>query len=85
MLHLRELPPGWLGKNNAMHKGAAVASGDWLLFTDGDVVFEEGALRRSVAFAMAHGLGHFVALPRFVADGLLVSSSSRDSHNRDGP
>ena len=71
VLHLRELPPGWLGKNNAMHKGAAVASGDWLLFTDGDVVFEEGALRRSVAFAMAHGLGHFVALPRFVADGFL--------------
>ncbi len=71
VLHLDTLPPRWLGKNHAMHQGAGRASGAWLLFTDGDVVFEKNALRRSVAFAEAHGLGHFVALPRFVADGFL--------------
>ena len=70
-LHLTALPEGWLGKNNAMHQGAHRASGSWLLFTDGDVLFEAGALKRSVAFAQAHGLGHFVALPRFVAHGFL--------------
>lgn len=71
VLHLDALPADWLGKNHAMHRGAARASGHWLLFTDGDVVFAPDALRRSVAFAEAHGLGHFVALPRFVADGFL--------------
>lgn len=69
--HIDVLPSGWLGKNNAMHQGARRASGSWLLFTDGDVVFEPLALKRSVAFAQTHGLGHFVALPTFVADGFL--------------
>ncbi len=71
VLHLESLPERWLGKNNAMHQGAKRARGSWLLFTDGDVIFEPNALKRSVAFAVAHGLGHFVALPRFVAHGFL--------------
>ncbi len=71
VLHIQVLPSGWLGKNHAMHRGAQEASGAWLLFTDGDVVFEKDALKRSVAFAETHGLGHFVALPQFVAEGFL--------------
>ena len=71
VLHVETLPAGWLGKNNAMRLGAAEARGDWFLFTDGDVVFEADVLRRSVAFAVAQGLGHFVALPTFVAAGFL--------------
>lgn len=71
VLHLAEVPPGWLGKNRACAAGADRASGDWILFTDGDVVFEASALRRSVAFAEAHRLGHLVALPRLRAPGFL--------------
>jgi glycosyltransferase involved in cell wall biosynthesis len=71
VVHLTELPPGWLGKTNALARGAAVASGDWILFTDADVVFGSGALRRAVAWAVGDGLGHAVALPHFVAPGLL--------------
>lgn len=71
VVHIDTLPSGWLGKNNAMHRGASEARGEWILFTDGDVIFEPGALKRSVAFATAHGLGHFVAMPRFIAHGFL--------------
>ena len=74
VVHVKDLPEGWLGKNHAMRQGAAAASGDWLLFTDGDVIFDPGALRKSVAFASHHGLGHFVALPHFVAEGFLERS-----------
>lgn len=63
------LPSGWLGKTNAMHQGAAAATGDWLLFTDADVLFAPGALRRSVAWAERDGLGHAVAVPHFIAPG----------------
>lgn len=69
VVHLTDLPSGWLGKNNAMRQGALKASGEWLLFTDGDVMFEPGALRRAVAVAEHCGLGHFIALPHMVAEG----------------
>jgi glycosyltransferase involved in cell wall biosynthesis len=71
VVHLDTLPPGWLGKPHACQRGADVARGSWLLFTDGDVVFEPGALRRAVAFAEAHGLGHLVALPHLDAPGFV--------------
>jgi glycosyltransferase involved in cell wall biosynthesis len=45
------LPPGWMGKNNAVWRAAGEASGEWLLFTDADIVFASDALRRAVAFA----------------------------------
>lgn len=74
VVHVDSLPEGWLGKNHAVRQGAVVARGEWLLFTDGDVIFDPGALRKSVAFASHHGLGHFVALPHFVAEGFLERS-----------
>jgi hypothetical protein len=71
VVHVRVLPDGWLGKNHACHAGARRARGAWLLFTDADVVFAPDALRRALAAARAHGLGHLAVVPRFVAPGLL--------------
>jgi len=63
------LPPGWLGKTNALHQGAAAATGQWLLFTDADVLFAPGALRRAIAWVERERLGHAVAVPHFIAPG----------------
>lgn len=71
VVHVTALPEGWLGKNHAMHLGGRRARGEWLLFTDGDVVFGPGALSRALRFAREHGLGHVAAAPRFEAPGLL--------------
>jgi len=49
----RELPQGWLGKTRAMWTGANAATGDWLLFTDADVLFRPDSLRRALAYAEA--------------------------------
>jgi hypothetical protein len=70
VVHVAGLPAGWLGKNHACHAGALRARGEWLLFTDGDVVFAPGSLSRALAHARALGVGHLVAVPRFVAPGL---------------
>jgi glycosyltransferase involved in cell wall biosynthesis len=70
VVHVDALPAGWLGKTHALQQGAARATGELLLFTDADVMFAPGALRRAVAWVVRDGLGHAVALPRFVAPGL---------------
>ena len=64
VLHVTELPPGWLGKNHALHLGATEATGDWLLFTDADVVFEPDTLRRAAAALARTQADHVCALPR---------------------
>ncbi len=38
------LPDGWLGKNWACSQLAEAAGGEWLVFTDADVVWQPGAL-----------------------------------------
>ncbi len=63
VIHVADLPTGWLGKNHANHVGAARAAGDWILFTDGDVTFEPDAVRRAVLFAEAERLDHLAVFP----------------------
>src|SRR2546423_821839 len=67
--HVRELPPGWLGKNHALHVGSAVARGEWILFTDADVHFERDALRRAVRYAVYRRLDHLVVVPQVLLAG----------------
>lgn len=62
-VHVTELPRGWLGKLHAMHQGLQRASGEWILFTDADVHFQPGTLRKAVAYAESRGLDHVGALP----------------------
>ena len=70
VVHVGALPPGWLGKNHACAAGAARARSEWILFTDGDVVFAPDALRRALRLAVERRLGHLAMLPRFLAPGI---------------
>jgi hypothetical protein len=63
VVHIRELPDGWLGKPHALHHAAQSASSQWLLFTDGDVLFAPGALRKAIAYALRSGADHVTAAP----------------------
>ncbi len=66
VLHVTDLPPGWLGKTHAMWQAGKRATGDWLLFTDADVVFRADALRRAMVYAERAKADHLVLFPTMV-------------------
>ncbi|HXZ27820.1 MAG TPA: glycosyltransferase family 2 protein [Terriglobales bacterium] len=63
VIHVTELPAGWLGKTHAMWTAASQAAGEWLLFTDGDIFFRPDTLRRVMACVEQKRLDHMVLLP----------------------
>jgi len=69
VIHVNEMPTQWLGKTHAMWKGAEAATGDWILFTDGDVLFRPDSLRRAVAYAEQTGADHLVLFPTLIMNG----------------
>src|ERR1700678_1582617 len=66
VIHHQELPAGWLGKTHAMWTATNAATGDWLLFTDADVLFKPDSVRRAMAYAEAEGADHVVLFPQMI-------------------
>ena len=66
VVHHRQLPAGWLGKTHAMWTAANHATGDWLLFTDADVLFKPDSLRRAVYYAESVPADHVVLFPQMI-------------------
>jgi glycosyltransferase involved in cell wall biosynthesis len=66
VIHHSELPAGWLGKTHAMWTAANQASGEWLLFTDADVLFKPDSLRRALSYAESVPADHVVLFPRMI-------------------
>ncbi len=64
------LPPGWVGKPWACHQGVAAARGEWLLFTDADVVHAPDSLGRALAMARRLGRGGLTLLPTIDTGGV---------------
>lgn len=66
VVHVRDLPHGWLGKTHAMWTAAGQAESDWILFTDADVMFRPDTLRRAIAYAEAERADHLVLFPKII-------------------
>lgn len=66
------LPDGWIGKNWAMHLGAADAAGELVLFTDADVIFEPSVLRRAARYLLDRDLHHLTSAPDIIVRGRFV-------------
>jgi cellulose synthase/poly-beta-1,6-N-acetylglucosamine synthase-like glycosyltransferase len=74
VVHLTDLPDGWLGKNHALEIGADRSQGDWLLFTDADILFEPTVLRRAIGYALENRLDHLAATPQVRMPSWLLSA-----------
>lgn len=72
VVHVAELPPGWLGKNHALWLGAGQARGELLLFTDADIFMSPDVLARAVTLLQREKLDHLALSPRMVLPGSLL-------------
>lgn len=72
VVHVADLPAGWLGKNHALHVGAAEAAGELILFTDADIVMAPDTLRRAASYVQRERLDHLTMAPRVDMPGFLL-------------
>ena len=66
-VHITDLPSGWLGKVHALNVGTRESSGEWILYTDADVYFKQGTLRKAIAFALSAKIDHLTLVPNLHA------------------
>jgi glycosyltransferase involved in cell wall biosynthesis len=55
LMETRDVPPGWVGKNNAVWLGSQEAKSAWLLFTDADAELAPEAVSRAVQITREMG------------------------------
>ena len=73
---ITDLPGGWIGKPYALHVGAQHARGEFILFTDADIVFDPTALRKAMAHVQAHQFDHVTLIPQGTMPGFFLRTLS---------
>ncbi|MFO7908369.1 MAG: glycosyltransferase [Planctomycetota bacterium] len=74
VLHVGQLPAGWLGKNHAQWRGAQVAKAEYVLFTDADVTMNPETLRRAMAYVVRQRVDHLTMTPDAVMPSLILQA-----------
>lgn len=79
VVHVHDLPQGWMGKIHALHTGSAQAKGEYLLFSDADIMMEKTVLARAVERMEREELGHLTLLFKNSSPGWLLNSLILDA------
>jgi cellulose synthase/poly-beta-1,6-N-acetylglucosamine synthase-like glycosyltransferase len=74
VVHVTDLPRGWLGKNHALWMGAQSARGELLLFTDADIVMAPDAVARAAGYLSRERLDHLTVAPHVNMPGRLLTA-----------
>ena len=69
VVHIDELPPGWLGKCHALTKAYEQSTGEWLVLTDADVRMASDTLRRALSLVRTQGWDHAPGLAQLDMTG----------------
>ncbi|NRF93910.1 glycosyltransferase [Paenibacillus frigoriresistens] len=72
IIHITSLPEGWLGKNHALYQGYQQARGQYLLFTDADIIFAPETISDAVTYMKEHDVQHLTLTPNMVARSTLL-------------
>lgn len=77
--NIAKLPEGWLGKTHALSQGARLATGEYLLFTDADILFAKTTLARAMTLMTGEGTDHLCLIFRNISRGLLLNAMMVDA------
>jgi cellulose synthase/poly-beta-1,6-N-acetylglucosamine synthase-like glycosyltransferase len=69
------LPDGWLGKCHACHIGASTATGEWILFTDGDCWLKPDVIARALLVAERDEADHITLVSGLAAGNFGLRAS----------
>lgn len=69
LVNINELPDGWTGKTHALYEGSQQASGQVLLFMDGDTAVCPEIISSAFSFFHANHVGVLSLLPGFIERG----------------
>ena len=69
VVHITELPAGWLGKPHALNAAYQLATAPWLVFTDADVIFAPDSLRRVMMLATTQNIEHLALMTQMTMVG----------------
>lgn len=69
IIHVTTLPAGWLGKNHALYQGYMQARGQYVLFTDADVLFQPNTIADAVHYMRAQDVDHLTLAPNMIVNG----------------
>lgn len=72
--HIHQLPEGWLGKNHALQKGYEVSKGNYIVFTDADVLYEPNALKNAYLYLQKEQVDHVTIAPNLQATSVWLKS-----------
>ncbi|WP_404449750.1 glycosyltransferase [Sutcliffiella horikoshii] len=62
-IHIKQLEAGWLGKNHALYKGYLKSKGEYILFTDADILFEKDTVSKAITYFQHQKLDHLTLAP----------------------
>lgn len=73
IIEITHLPSGWLGKVHAIDQGVKAARGDYVLFTDADVMIDATAIKKALSACLKYRLDHLGVLPRIERGGFFYN------------
>ena len=75
VIHIRELPSGWFGKNHAIWCAMKHATGRIALLTDADVSFSPDSVTRAVLHLEREGLDHLGVVVKCDVPGMMTRAT----------
>ena len=67
-IHIDELPEDWLGKVHALSVALKHVDSEWVLFTDADIKFKPGILKKAIAFVLSKEADHLALMPDVITN-----------------